>query len=44
MKDFDMSFLYDPRKSNVVAYALTRMSMGSVAHVKDGKKKFVKFA
>ena len=34
-----MSILYNLGKSNVVADALSRMSMGSVAHVEDGKKK-----
>ena len=34
-----MSVLYHPRKINIVADALSRLSMGSVAHVEDGKKK-----
>ena len=44
LKDYHMSFHNHPRKPNVVADSLWWMSMGSVAHVKDGKKKFVKFA
>lgn len=34
-----MSVLYHPGKTNVVADALSRLSMGSVAHVEYGKKK-----
>ena len=34
-----MSVLYHLGKANVVVDALSRMSMGSVAHFKDGKKK-----
>ena len=37
-----MSVLYHPRKKNVVADALRRVSMGSVAHVGDDKKELVK--
>ena len=36
-----MSLLYHPSKVNVVDNALSRLSMGSVAHVEDGKKKLV---
>ena len=42
LKDYDMSVLYHPEKSNMVADALSRMSMGSVAHVANGKKELVK--
>ena len=38
LKDYDMSVLYHPGKDNVVAYALSRVSMGSVSHVVEGKK------
>ncbi|KAF3616045.1 putative DNA repair protein complementing XP-C cells-like [Capsicum annuum] len=37
LKDYDI--LYYPGKAIVVADALSRMSMGSVAHVDDGRKK-----
>ena len=37
-----MNFHYHPGKANVVADALSRMSMGSKAHVKDEKKELVK--
>ena len=37
-----MNFQYHPGKANVVADALSRMSMGSKAHVKDEKKELVK--
>ncbi|WMV29153.1 hypothetical protein MTR67_022538 [Solanum verrucosum] len=36
-----MSVLYHPGKANVVVDALSRMSMGSVAHVEDEKKELV---
>ena len=38
LKDYDMTILYHPRKANVVADALSMMSMGSTANVEDGKK------
>uniref|UniRef100_M1BW27 Gag-pol polyprotein n=1 Tax=Solanum tuberosum TaxID=4113 RepID=M1BW27_SOLTU len=36
-----MSFLYHPDKANIVVDALSRLSMGSVAHVEDEKKELV---
>ena len=39
LKDYDMSVLYHLGKANVVADTLSRLSMGSVAHVEDSKKK-----
>ncbi|KAH0765186.1 hypothetical protein KY285_001057 [Solanum tuberosum] len=42
LKDYDMSFLYHPGKTNVVADALSRLSMGSVAHIEEDKKIFVR--
>ena len=33
---------YKPGNSNVVAYALSQLIMGSVAHIDDEKKEFVK--
>ena len=38
MKDYDMSSLYHPGKDNVVADALSRMTMGSVSHNDEAKK------
>ena len=37
-----MSVLYHLGKANVVANALSRLSMNSVAHVEDGKKELVR--
>ena len=42
LKDYDMSVHYHPVKSNVVADALSRLSMGSVAHVEEERKELVK--
>ena len=39
IKDYDMKLHYHPGKANVVVDALSRLSMGSVAHVEDSKKK-----
>ncbi|WMV50720.1 hypothetical protein MTR67_044105 [Solanum verrucosum] len=36
--DYDMNVLYHPGKANVVVDALSRLSMGSVAHVEEEKK------
>ena len=38
-KHYDMSVLYHLGKANILVDALSRMSMGSVAHVDDSKKK-----
>ena len=38
LKDYDMSVHYHLVKTNVVADALSRLSMGSVAHVRGRKK------
>ena len=37
-----MSILYHPGKANVVVDALSRLSMGSTAHVGEEKIEFVK--
>ena len=37
-----MSVVYHPGEANMVEDSLSRMSMGSVAHVKEGKKEIVK--
>ena len=41
LKDYDKSVLYHPGKENVVVDALSRLSMGTVAHIEEGKKEFV---
>lgn len=38
LKDYGMNDLYHLRKSNVVVDALSRLSMGSVSHVKEVKR------
>ena len=35
LKDYNMSVHYHPIKANVVAYALSKLSMSSVAHVEE---------
>ena len=42
LKYYDMSVLYHPNKTNVVANALSRLTMGSVSHVEEAKKDLVK--
>ncbi|KAH0743187.1 hypothetical protein KY290_031180 [Solanum tuberosum] len=42
LKDYDMSVYYHPGKANVVADALSTLSMGSVAHVEEEKKELAK--
>ena len=37
LKDYDMSVLYHPGKANVVADALSRMTMASVSHIEEAK-------
>ena len=41
-KDYDISVHYHPGKANVVADALSRLSMGGVSHIDDEKKDLVK--
>ena len=41
LKDYNKSILYHPCKANVVADALSRMSMGSVSHINEAKKDLV---
>lgn len=38
LKDYDMNVLYHLDKANIVANTLSRVSMGSIAHVDKGKK------
>ena len=42
LKDYDMSVHYNPGKANVLVDALSRLSMGSVAHVDEKRKDLVK--
>ena len=37
-----MSIYYHPGKANVVADVLSRLSMGSISHIDEEKKKLVK--
>ena len=42
LKDYDISVIYHLCKDNVVADALSCMTMGSVSHVEEVKKDLVK--
>ena len=42
MKDYDCQILYHLRKANIVANALSRKSMKSLAHIAEQKKEMVK--
>ena len=42
IKDYDTSVLYHPGKANLVADALSHMTMGSVSMFNKGKKYLVK--
>ncbi|WMV49946.1 hypothetical protein MTR67_043331 [Solanum verrucosum] len=39
LKDYDINVLYHPSKANVVVATLSRLSVGSVPHIKEEKKK-----
>ena len=41
-KDFDCSILYDPGKANSVAYAMSRKSVGILAHISTEKRPIIK--
>ena len=41
IKDYDMSSLY-PGKANIVADALSKLSVGSAAHLEEEKKELAK--
>ena len=41
LKDYDCTILYHPGKVNVVADALSRKSMGSLAHIVVQKRQMV---
>ena len=42
MKYYDMSVIYHPGKANVVTYALSHLTMGSVSHIDEAKKDIVR--
>ena len=42
LKDYDMIELYHPGKANMVADALSHMTMCSVSHIDEAKKNLVK--
>ena len=42
LKDYDMNVHYHLGKANIIADALSRMSMESTAHFEDEKKELVK--
>ena len=42
LKDYNKSVLYHLGKDNLVADALSLMTMGSVSHMQQGKKELVK--
>ena len=42
LKDYDMNVHYHLGKDNILANALSWISMGSTTHFEDGKKKLVK--
>ncbi|WMV41129.1 hypothetical protein MTR67_034514 [Solanum verrucosum] len=42
LKDYDINVLYHLGKANVVVYALSRLSMGSIEHVEEERKELAK--
>ncbi|WRX29256.1 Reverse transcriptase [Theobroma cacao] len=42
LKDYDCTILYNPGKANVVADALSRKSMGSLAHISTDRRSLVR--
>ncbi|WMV58315.1 hypothetical protein MTR67_051700 [Solanum verrucosum] len=42
LRGYDMSFLFHPGKANVVAYSLSRLSMGSTAHAEEEQREFAR--
>lgn len=42
LKDYDMNILYHPGKTNVIADAFSRLSMGSTTHIEEEKKELAR--
>ncbi|WMV49525.1 hypothetical protein MTR67_042914 [Solanum verrucosum] len=42
LKDDDMSFLYHPGKVNLVTNSLSKLCMGSTAHIEEGNRELAK--
>ena len=42
LKDYDCTILYHPGKANVVADALSRKSMGSLAHISVERRPLIR--
>lgn len=42
LKDYDVSVLYHLGKANIIANALSSVSMDSAAHIENGRKELVK--
>ena len=42
LMDYDISALYHPDKANVVANALSCITMGGISHVEEAKKDLVR--
>ena len=42
LKDYNMSVFYHPGKANVLADALSCMTIGSVSHIDEAKKDLVR--
>lgn len=42
LKNYDMSLHYHPSKTNMVANSLSRLSMGRLSHVNEGKRVLVR--
>ena len=43
-ENYDMNFLYNPGKANVIVDSLSRMTMDSLSHIDEAKKYLVKDA